>query len=63
MKVFRGRINLDVYVVELDNESDITRLSLFKSLQVVDHSPEGSSGDIRVEVLPTICCDSIRGDW
>ena len=41
MKVFRGRINSDVYVVELDNESYITRLSLVKSLQVVDHSPEG----------------------
>ena len=41
MKVFRGRKKLDVYVVELDNESYITRLSLVKSLQVVDHSPEG----------------------
>ena len=41
MKVFRGRKRLDVYVVELDNESYITRLSLVKSLQVVDHSPEG----------------------
>ena len=41
MKVFRGEKKLDVYVVELDNERDITRLSLVKSLQVVDHSPEG----------------------
>ena len=41
MKVFRGKKKLDVYVVELDNDSYITRLSLVKSLQVVDHSPEG----------------------
>ena len=41
MKVFRGRIESDVYVVELDNESYITRLSLVKSLQVIDHSPDG----------------------
>lgn len=41
MKVFRGRKKLDVYVVELDNDRDITRLSLVKSLQVIDYSPEG----------------------
>ena len=41
MKVFRGRKKLDVYVVELNNERDITRLSLVKSLQVIDSSPEG----------------------
>ena len=41
MKVFRGRKKLDVYVVELDNESYITRLSLVKSLQVIDYSSEG----------------------
>ena len=41
MKVFRGRIESDVYIAELDNESYITRLSLVKSLQVVDHSPDG----------------------
>ena len=41
MKVFRGRKKLGVYVVELDNESYITRLSLVKSLQLIDQSPEG----------------------
>ena len=41
MKIFRGRKTKDVYVVELDNEIYMTILSLVKSLQVVDHSPEG----------------------
>ena len=41
MKIFRGRKTKDVYVVELDNESNMTILSLVKSLQVINHSSEG----------------------
>ena len=41
MKVFRGRKSGVDCVVELDNDSYTTQLSLENSLQVVDHSPDG----------------------
>ena len=41
MKIFRGRKTKDVYIVELNNEGNMTILSLAKSLQVIDHSSEG----------------------
>ena len=41
MKIFRGRKTTDGCLVELDNEGYVTQLSLEKSLQVVDHSPDG----------------------
>ena len=41
MKIFRGRKTDTGCIVELDNESYRTKLSLEKSLQIVDHSPDG----------------------
>ena len=41
MKIFRGRKSDTGCVVELDNEGYLTNLSLEKSLQVVNHSPDG----------------------
>ena len=41
MKIFRGRKTPVGCIVELDNEGYVTLLSLEKSLQVVDHSPDG----------------------
>ena len=41
MKIFRGRKTTDGCIVELDNEGYVTQLLLEKSLQVVDHSPDG----------------------
>ena len=41
MKIFRGRKTPVGCIVELDNESYRTKLSLEKSLQIADHSPEG----------------------
>lgn len=40
MKVFRGEKTADGCIVEIDNEGDVTPLSLEKSLQVVNHSPD-----------------------
>ena len=41
MKIFQGRKTPNRCIVELDNEGYVTQLSLEKSLQVVDHSPDG----------------------
>ena len=41
MKIIRGRKSPDGCIVELDNESYITKLSLEKSLSIADHSPDG----------------------
>ena len=41
MKIFKGKKTPDGCIVELDNEGYTTQLSLEKSLQVVDHSPDG----------------------
>ena len=41
MKIFRGRKTDTGCVVELDNESYRTKLSLEKNLKIVDHSPDG----------------------
>ena len=41
MKIFRGRKTPVGCIVELDNESYCTKLSLEKSLQIADHSPDG----------------------
>ena len=41
MKIFRGRKTNTSCVVELDNESYRTKLSLEKSLKIADHSPDG----------------------
>ena len=41
MKIIRGRKTGMDCVVELDNESYITKLSLEKSLCLADHSPDG----------------------
>ena len=41
LKIFRGRKTDTGCIVELDNEGYTTQLSLEKSLQVVDHSPDG----------------------
>ena len=41
MKIIRGRKSGLDCVVELDNESYRTKLSLEKSLKIADHSPDG----------------------
>ena len=41
MKIFKGRKTDTGCIVELDNQGYTTKLSLEKSLQVVDHSPDG----------------------
>ena len=41
MKIFRGIKTDTGCIVELDNEGYTTQLALEKSLQVVDHSPDG----------------------
>ena len=41
MKKIIGRQTKFGYIVKLENEDLMTRLSLAKSLQVVAHSPEG----------------------
>lgn len=41
MKVFRGRKSVVGCIVELTDENYTTQLSLEKSLQVVDHAPDG----------------------
>ena len=41
MKIFKGRKSDANCIVELDNKGYVTTLSLEKSLQVVDHSPDG----------------------
>ena len=49
MKIFRGRKTPNGCIVELDNEGYVTQLSLEKSLQVVDHSPDGFQWDIQAQ--------------
>ena len=41
MKIIRGTKTDTGCIVELDNESYRTKLSLEKSLQIADHSPDG----------------------
>ena len=41
MKIFKGRKTDTGCIVELHNKGFVTTLSLEKSLQVIDHSPEG----------------------
>ena len=41
MKIFRGRKSVVSCIVELTDEGYTTPLSLEKSLQVVDHAPDG----------------------
>ena len=41
MKIFRGRKSVVGCIVELTDEGYTTQLSLEKSLQVVDHAPDG----------------------
>ena len=41
MKIFRGRKTDAGCIVELDNESYRTKISLEKSLKIADHSPDG----------------------
>ena len=41
MKIFRGRKSVVSSIVELTDEGYTTQLSLEKSLQVVDHAPDG----------------------
>ena len=40
-------------VVELDNESYRTKLSLEKSLRIADHSPDGFQWAIQAQVQPS----------
>ena len=48
MKIFRGRKSIVGCIVELNNNGYTTQLSLEKSLQIVNHSPDdfqwGSNG-------------------
>lgn len=41
MKIIRDRKSPDSCIVELDNESHRTKLSLEKSFRITDHSPDG----------------------
>ena len=41
MKIFRGRKSVVGCIVELADEGYTTQLSLEKSLQIVDHAPDG----------------------
>ena len=51
MKEFRGRKSGIDCVVELTDDGYTTQLSLEKSLQVVDHSPDGFQWGIRGAAL------------